>query len=167
MRLLVIFTILFLNISLAFGQQFCTVTEVRTEVIIHANSDSIWKILINTADYPNWNPYIYQVTGIVKKGKMVSFRMKGKSKDRAFSAKILELDSGKRFAWGGGLLFFLKAKHYFILVPIDESTTTLIQGEYWKGFFGKSLGKNVYKDACENFVSMNIKLKQLVEKNVD
>ena len=98
---------------------------------------------------------------------MVSFRMKGDKKDRVFSAKILELDYGKRFAWGGGLLFFLKAKHYFILVPMDDSTTTLIQGEYWKGLFGKSLGKKVYKDACENFVSMNIKLKQLVEKNVD
>ena len=167
MRLLVIFAILFFNNSLTFAQQVCTVNEVKTEIIIHANSDSIWKILINTRDYSNWNPYIYKITGIVKKGKIVSFRMKGNNADRVFSAKILELDSGKRFAWGGGLLFFLKVKHYFILVPIDESTTTLIQGEYWKGLFGKALGKNVYKDAYENFVLMNAKLKQLVEKNVD
>jgi hypothetical protein len=167
MRLLVVFAILFFNNFLALAQQVCTVNEVKTEIIIHANSDSIWKVLINTKDYPNWNPYIYEVKGIVNKGKMVSFRMKGDNKDRVFSAKILELDSGKRFAWGGGLLFFLKAKHYFILVPIDKSTTTLIQGEYWKGLFGKTLGKNIYKDACENFVLMNIKLKQLVEKNVE
>jgi hypothetical protein len=167
MRLLIFFIILLFYNSFAFAQQVCTEREVKTEIIIHANSDSIWKVLINTKNYPNWNPYIYAVAGIVKKGKMVSFRMKGNKKDRVFSAKILELDSGKRFAWGGGLLFFLKAKHYFVLVPVDESTTKLIQGEYWKGLFGKALGKNVYKDACENFVIMNTKLKQLVEKNVD
>ncbi len=141
----------------------CTTSEVRTQIVINADPTTIWNILLDVKNYPSWNPYIYEITGTIKKGSFVNFRMKNGDDERKFKAQILELKTNETWAWGGSLLFFFKARHYFILQPIDATHTRLIQGEYWHGLFGKNFGKKVYRDACVNFEKMNVKLKQLAE----
>jgi len=145
------------------SQISCTPSEVRTEIIINSTPHRIWKILTDTKNYPSWNPYIFEIKGGIIPGKFVKFRMKGNPKERKFSAKILDFKNDTSWAWGGGLLFLFKARHYFLLEQIDNDHTRLIQGEYWRGLFGNSYGKGVYKDACENFQKMNKKLKDFVE----
>jgi len=142
----------------------CTPTEVKTHIIINTGAATIWNILLDVKSYPNWNPYIYEIRGTIKKGSFVNFRMKKGEGERKFKAEILDLKINETWAWGGGLLFFFKARHYFILHPIDNTHTEIIQGEYWHGLFGKSFGKKVYQESCINFGKMNEKLKQLAEE---
>lgn len=87
----------------------------------------------------------------------------GKEKDYDFKAKVLEMKPDSAFAWGGGALFFFKARHYFKLEDIGEGKIKLTQGESWRGWFGKSYGKKVYQEAAENFERMNLKLKEMAE----
>jgi hypothetical protein len=83
---------------------------------------------------------------------------------KKFKAKVLELKPNDTFSWRGSVGFIFRAKHYFILIPIDEHHTKMIQGEYWKGLFGKSYGKKIYKSVFEKFDTMNVKMKELLEK---
>jgi len=149
-----------------FAQTFCTTGEVRTEVIINAPIDSVWKMLISIEKYPEWNPFICEVKGKFKVKSFLKFKMKTQDGTiKKFSAKLLVLNKNESFAWGGSLLFLFKAKHYFLLNAIDPNTTKLVQGEYWKGLFGKAYGKKVYQSACYNFNAMNEKMKDVLEKH--
>jgi hypothetical protein len=40
----------------------------------------------------------------------------------------------------------------------------MIHGEYWKGIFGKTYGKKIYKSVFEKFSAMNAKMKELLEE---
>jgi len=161
---IILFVFLMAISTVANAQSNCTPNEVRTEIIIKAAPHTIWQILTDVKNYPAWNPYIYEIQGELKLHKSVKFRMKGSPKERKFSAKILAYKPDTTWAWGGSVLFFFSARHYFILERIDNEHTRLIQGEYWHGWFGKSFGKTVYQDACVNFALMNEKLKELAEK---
>ena len=39
--------------------------EIKTEIVIHATPEKIWKILTDFGNYPQWNPFIVSVTGDV------------------------------------------------------------------------------------------------------
>src|SRR6185503_17872700 len=91
----------------------CTTSEVRTQITINADPEAIWHILLDVKKYPSWNPYIYEIAGTIKKGSFVKFRMKDGNGERKFKAQILDLKPNDTWAWGGSLLFFFKARHYF------------------------------------------------------
>jgi hypothetical protein len=145
------------------GQTFAKPNGVQMETMIAAEPSEIWAILLRFEDYPNWNPYITSIEGKAEKGKRLHIHIDGKEKDYDFKAKVLEMNPDSAFAWGGGALFFFKARHYFRLEQIAPGQTKFTQGESWRGLFGKSYGKKVYQEAAANFERMNLKLKELVE----
>ena len=155
---------LFLSITLVKAQTYCTLQEVRTEVLIYAPIDSVWNKLMAVKDYPQWNPFIQSISGTIKLHRYLKIQLQiDDSTQKEFKVKVLELKPNTRFAWGGSVLFFFKAKHYFYLEAQSPTATKLVQGEYWKGWFGKKYGQQVYRSAYANFTKMNIKLKLLLE----
>ena len=91
-------------------------------------------------------------------------RKPGNRKKNYFKAKLLTMDVNRELAWGGSFMPFIRARHYFILQPIDAEHTRLVQGESWKGWFGKSMGKKIYEETFFNFNEMNEKLREMLEK---
>jgi hypothetical protein len=151
---------LYLNVL---AQDFAKTSGVQVTTAIAAKPEAVWALLLKFDDYPQWNPFIQSVEGDVKKGKRLHIHISGKTKDYDFKAKVLELNENQAFAWGGSALFFFKARHYFRIEPQGDGTTKLVQGEAWKGWFGKSYGKKVYQEAAENFSRMNLKMKEILE----
>ncbi len=147
------------------AQTLSSSSEVRTEIIIEGTPDQIWKLLINFSEYQNWHPYFCEVSGSVEKGKYLNFKTKqlDGSPDGKFRAKLLEIEPMKDLSWGGNAWFFFKAKHYFHLIKVDDKHTKLIQGEYWRGLFGKSYGKKYYPGLLEKFERLNETIKIIVE----
>ncbi len=142
----------------------CSRQEVFSVIQINAPVDSVWNALLAVDEYAQWNPFIMDIDGTIQQRKMVKITVKLRDGSiKTFRAKIQKLQKGYALEWGGSLLFFFKAKHYFYLKPTDGQTTELIQGEYWKGWFGKTYGRNVFEDACFNFQQMNQALKTRLE----
>jgi len=148
-----------------FAQTTSTPNEVRTEIIIEGSPQQIWDLILDFKEYPNWHPYLSEVLGKVKKGKFLKFKTKDLdgNPEGKFTAKIMELELHKELSWGGNVLFFFSAKHYFRLVKIDETNNKLIKGEYWKGVFGKSYGEKIYIDLTKKFIQLNITVKNIIE----
>lgn len=150
------------------AQSFCTPKEVRTEIIILASAERVWDLLTNTAEYKNWHPYITEVKGELKLHKKIKVHTINKQKEPgSFSAYILEFAPAKELSWGGSLGFLFRAKHYFKIQVINDGSVLFTQGEYWRGWFGKSFGKKIYKDTYENFTVMNQNMKLVLEPMVE
>jgi hypothetical protein len=142
--------------------------EIKTEILINATPEKVWSILTNFEQYPNWNPFIKPITGEAKVGNKISVRIEPPlSKGMTFKPKILVYETNKQFRWIGHLLFprLFDGEHIFELIDNQNGTTTFKQSEIFKGilvpFFKKKLDNNTKK----GFEEMNVKLKELAEKN--
>lgn len=146
------------------SQVFAHANEVRTEILIHSKPEKVWNILTDFNQYSQWHPYITHIQGKLKKGKQLKVTYLDKdNKLKKFSAYVLDLDTNKTLSWGGSLGFIFRAKHYFMIEEVNDSTVKFIQGEYWRGMFGKGYGKKIYEQTFNKFNAMNERLKQMAE----
>ncbi|MBI3134647.1 MAG: SRPBCC domain-containing protein [Bacteroidetes bacterium] len=148
----------------AFSAEICSETEICTEIEIETTAEKIWNLLIDFERYPDWHTYLLEVKGKpVEKTKIKCTALNADSSTTQFSAYIQEVIPNRKLAWGGSAGFIFRASHYFILEGISTNKTRLIQGEYWKGMFGKSYGKKIYQETYRKFVILNQTLKLLLE----
>jgi hypothetical protein len=63
--------------------------KIATEVTIDAASETVWRILADTARYPQWNPYIRELHGTLAPGEPIRFRF-------ALAGNITVSDTGAR-----------------------------------------------------------------------
>ena len=63
--------------------------EIKTEIIINATPEKVWKILTNFRAYPNWNPFIKSIEGQVTIGEKIIARIEPpEAKGMTFKPKI-------------------------------------------------------------------------------
>ena len=137
--------------------------EIKTEIVIQATPEKIWKILTDFENYPHWNPFITSLTGEVEKGNKIVVNIKppnGSSK--TFKPTILSKIDNKELSWKGKLLFkgLFDGKHKFELIDNRDETTTFIHSEKFSGIFVWLFSPQKTKNG---FSEMNQKLKELAE----
>ncbi len=161
------FSLLFslLHGSSLYSQNLQTESEIITSIQIEVSAAEIWEKLIDFQSYPKWHTYLLEVKGEpVTKSKIRCLAQNSDRSTEKFSAFLQEIELNKKLAWGGNLGFLFRAQHYFILESISENQTRLIQGEYWKGWFGKMYGKKIYAETYLKFEIMNQRLKEILEE---
>jgi hypothetical protein len=110
--------------------------EIRTEILINATPDKVWKVLTNFNDYPNWNPFLRWLTGDVAVNKKIIVRIAPPgSNAMTFKPTILKFDTNKELRWLGHLLIpgLFDGEHIFELIDNQNGTTTFIQREQFSG----------------------------------
>jgi uncharacterized protein YndB with AHSA1/START domain len=65
----------------------------EARITIAASRSVIWSLLTTAADYPAWNSTITKLEGTIAKGEKLKIWTK-LSPDRAFPAKVAEIDEG-------------------------------------------------------------------------
>ncbi|AJW61682.1 Polyketide cyclase / dehydrase and lipid transport [Elizabethkingia miricola] len=137
--------------------------EIKTEIVIQAAPEKIWKILTDFESYPQWNPFIVSVTGDVEKGNKIAVSIKpSDGKGMIFKPIILTKIDSKELSWQGRLLFngLFDGKHKFELIDNGNGTTRFIQSEKFSGIFVWLFNPENTKNG---FNKMNQKLKELAE----
>lgn len=137
--------------------------EIKTEIVIQATPEKIWKILTDFESYPQWNPFIVSITGEVEKGNKIVVSIKpSDGKGMIFKPIILTKIDNKELSWQGRLLFkgLFDGKHKFELIDNGNGTTTFIQSEKFSGIFVWLFNPENTKNG---FNKMNQKLKELAE----
>lgn len=141
--------------------------NIKTEIIIHANPEKIWKLITEFDKYPKWNSFMLQVWGEPKLGSKIRVIAKIPNGPKMFfKAKISNVQTNKEFSWKGNVFMdsIFLGEHYFKLDKIDENKTLLIHGENFTGFF-LPLFKYVLSGSKDGFELMNKQIKEIAERS--
>jgi hypothetical protein len=128
--------------------------RVKTEVTIAATPSEIWSVLVNTAQYKDWNPVIVSVEGSYTLNSIIKNKVKmpPDGKLTSMSTKVKGLKKNEELFQFGGTRGLMTFAHRWILIPVKGGTRVIQQEEYrglivW--FWKASMMEAVYSRANE------------------
>jgi hypothetical protein len=139
--------------------------KIETEVAISAPARRVWALLTDFARMSSWNPFIKSISGRLEEGASLSVLIAppGKMAMR-FRPTILAVRPEREFRWLGRVLVtgLFDGEHYFLLEPLTDGQTRMIQGENFSGVLVGFLG-GALRSAEAGFHAMNAALKREAE----
>ncbi len=137
--------------------------EYRTDVLIEADPDRIWPILVDTKSWPAWDSGVVRVEGNVALGEKVKV-VSEVNPGRAFPVKVVELEADRRMTWKGGMpLGLFKGLRTYELSPEGAGTTRFTMEERFSGPLLPLIGRSI-PDLGPSFEQFARGLKQRVER---
>ena len=110
---------------------------------IQAAPDTIWRILTDAPNYPNWNTTVDKVEGRIAPGESVTVRVKA-NPGRAFPVKVSEFVPPKKMVWSGGMpLGLFKGERTFTLTPQPGGTVEFSMREEFTGLLSPLISKSI------------------------
>ncbi|HXB12940.1 MAG TPA: SRPBCC domain-containing protein [Bacteroidia bacterium] len=141
--------------------------EIRTEILINAQPDKVWKALTGFDSYPSWNPFVKYIKGTVAVNNKIETKIEPPGKSpMTFKPNVLTFDKNKELRWLGHLIIpgLFDGEHIFELTDNDNGTTTFVQREQFKGILIPLFKKMLDVNTRQGFEQMNEALKERVEK---
>jgi len=136
----------------------------EANITINASPETIWDILINADDYPDWDPAMDHIEGKLALGETVKFFTKLST--QAFPVKVTGFEPGRKMVLTGGMPFGLfKSERTHTLTPAEDGQTNFQTKEIFSGLLLPLFGKNL-PDLTENFEGFVTALKKQAEKSV-
>jgi hypothetical protein len=140
-------------------------SHLKTEIILNASKEKVWKVLTELQNYQNWNPFIISSGGEAIIGQRITNKMLIKRKTTVFRPVVTKADPHREFEWlGSGFLGMFKGRHYFILEDMGNNQTRLTHGEKFSGLLSGLILRMIRDETLKNFQAMNKALKEVVEK---
>ena len=141
--------------------------EIHTQIDINAPPERVWAVLTDFPRYPEWNPFVREITGEARKGAALRVLLgpPGK-KPMTFKPVVTGAETARSFSWLGTLLalWVFRGEHKFRLEPLEPGRTRLHHGEVFGGLLVPLLKKSLDTDTRRGFEMMNEALKAEVEK---
>jgi hypothetical protein len=137
--------------------------ELYTEIEIDAPPEKLWQVLTDFRSFPEWNPFIRQITGLPKEGEKLNVHLKPiKGREMTFKPTVMKSIPNHEFRWLGKIPGF-HGEHIFE-IKSNKKGVKFIQREVFTGFLVPFVGKKVVRDTHPAFEKMNRALKMRVEK---
>lgn len=140
--------------------------RIETEIQIAASPETVWKILTDLEQYPEWNPFIRNAQGRLKEGQKLAVRIAPPgSKEMTFKPTVTTVIEYAEFSWLGYFIFpgIFDGRHIFGITE-NEGGCLLVQKEEFSGLLVPLLWNSMEKNTREGFVLMNEALKQRAER---
>ncbi|GAB4428680.1 MAG: hypothetical protein OHK0039_47240 [Bacteroidia bacterium] len=137
----------------------------HTEIIIDARPEQVWKVMTDTASYPNWSEIMIKMDGkIVDKGKIdVLFKMGPDAKPQLFH-NTLFVQEGVEFYWSQVQALGIKDRHCFRVEATGDGKTRFIQSDQVLGGLTWLIGKRAVDLQLSIYPLFNRALKAEVER---
>lgn len=94
--------------------------ETTVSIIIDADVDTIWKLLTNVKDFPEWNSTILSMQGEIKEGKSISF-VTALDKNKTVKFKVKTFKPQEEMVWGDRM-----GTRSFYLTPESNNKTRFV-----------------------------------------
>lgn len=140
--------------------------QLTTTIEIESSPDMVWAILMDFEAYPEWNPFIREITGSQSEGGQLSVRLQNPGgKAMAFAPVVTESVPNRHFSWLGKLGFkgVFDGHHHFDIAVTKEGTVQFTQSESFSGALVPVLWGMVTDKTRAGFESMNTALKERSE----
>lgn len=131
-------------------------TITRT-IAVDASAEQVWNLLTDTAAYPQWNPFITRLDGVLEAGSRLQVRISPPGgRPMTFRPTVTHVEPEHRLAWLGRFLVpgLFDGAHSFTLEPADGDRTRLVHSETFRGaltWFSDALLENT----AAGFEAMN------------
>jgi hypothetical protein len=136
---------------------------MRTEVVIRAQPEGVWRILTDLDRYGDWNPFFVRAQGKLAPGEVLHLVMHPVGKDeKAFAPTVLEVEPGKHLAWRGrlGIPMLFDGEHRLRVEVVDAERVRFVQEERFSGVLVPFVGFEPYRLGWER---MNDAIKRRAE----
>ena len=140
--------------------------QLVTSIDIEAPAEQVWEILVDFAAFPSWNPFIVQAKGRAEVGRRLTLRMQPVGGSAVtLRPTVVEAIEGHRLHWRGrlGVRGLFDAEHLFILEPLGDSGTRLVQQEQFSGLLVRLFQRSLDRGTLPAFRAMNRALKDRAE----
>ncbi|MEO6018776.1 MAG: SRPBCC domain-containing protein [Knoellia sp.] len=136
--------------------------RVERSVDIAAPAEDVWATLTDFAAYPQWNPFIPEISGTPAQGEKLRVRITPGDGDMTFTPTVLAAEPRRELRWLGRVLLpgLLDGTHSFTLTTIPGGVR-LAQSETFTGVLVPFVGGAI--DAGDDFDAMNEALRDRVE----
>lgn len=137
---------------------------ITTVIDIPAAPEEVWAVLVDTAAYPAWNPFITELSGELATGQRLRVRIAPPgSRAMTFKPTVTQVESGRRVQWLGtlGVKGLFDGRHTFALEPLGERGTRLTQSEDFSGILVPLAGSMLARTRA-GFEAMNDGLRRQV-----
>lgn len=142
-----------------------TQRTIQTEVVINASAFKVWQVLTDFEEYPQWNPFIHQVTGAALPGQQLMIELNLGGRTITFRPTILVVQPERELRWIGRLFIpgIFDGEHSFVIEPQGESRVRFVQSETFRGILVPFTGV-ILSETDQGFGEMNQALKERVER---
>lgn len=140
--------------------------ELESRIVIHSSPEDIWAVLTDFDTYPEWNPFIKKIQGVLREGSRLTISMEPPgSVGMNIKPVLLMVNPCNELRWLGHFLFpgLLDGEHVFQILDKGDGTCLFIQREYFSGFLLPLIEKMMMKSTGEGFIQMNEALRDRVE----
>jgi hypothetical protein len=141
--------------------------RLRAEVEIDAPPARVWEVLSHFDAFPEWNPFIRQISGSPREGEKLEVRIEPPGgRGMTFKPTVLNAEPSRELRWLGHLLLprLFDGEHTLRIKPLDGGVRSrFIQSEEFRGILVPLFGGGLDKTE-EGFRQMNTALKERAER---
>lgn len=133
-----------------------TYFQLRTDILVPAPPERVWRELTDFASFPEWNPLVLEARGPAEPGARVALRVVNTAqpgKTARITARITRFEPGRELAWLGAVPLIFSGEHYWSLRPAPGGTV-LEHGERLDGLLPRIWGREKiagFRPAYEKF----------------
>jgi hypothetical protein len=116
--------------------------EFQASTNIKASASTIWGILTNAGNFPNWEPNVTKVDGNIALGEKITVHTKIST--RAFPVTVSEFVPNKKMVWSSGMpLGLFKGARTFTLTEKGDGTVDVTTREVFGGLLLPIIGRTI------------------------
>jgi hypothetical protein len=140
---------------------------IETEITIQGTPERVWSVLTGFADYPQWNPFVREISGSPTEGERLRVRIEPPGGSAmTFTPMVKVASAGRELRWLGNLLVpgLFDGEHRFEIEARGDGTVRFRQAEEFRGLLVPLLPSAMYEKTARGFDAMNRALKERVER---
>ncbi|MEW9533728.1 SRPBCC family protein [Microbispora sp. NPDC049125] len=138
---------------------------IDTTTVIDAPPGQVWEVIADFARYPEWNPFVREISGPLVPGERLTVRIASPGgKSMTFQPRLLTAEPGRALRWKGTLALprLFDGVHEFLIGP-EGAGTRLVHRETFSGLL-VPFGGGTIRGARAGFEQLNTALKRRVEE---
>ena len=143
--------------------------KIYSEIKIDASAARAWEILIDFPAYPEWNPFIPEISGDLRVGSMLKVHIQPPgSRGMTFKPKLLRFEPEHEIRWLGRLFIagLVDGEHALAIKKLEGDRVLFSQSEEFRGLIVPFLS-GIVKNTAKGFEEMNGALKERAESAGD
>lgn len=141
--------------------------QVLTSIVINAPAQRVWSALIDTARYDEWNPVISDVSGNLRLGENIAFRIRLGAAKMPIDATVVRAD-GKELRWEGPANRRFRplawGSHFFRLEEQGPERIRFVHGEEFQGLLPKLAWAGMHPNLRKGYSKFNEALRKHCER---